>query len=109
MNEFLMIGGMALVTFLIRYPVLALVGKIEMPKRIFDALRYVAPSVLAAIVVPMVLLPNEKPIQEPADAIPLVAAILAALVMWRSKNLLATIVVGMAAFLILRAALPLLS
>lgn len=107
MNERLMIGGMALVTFLIRYPVLALVGKIDLPKRILDALRYVAPSVLAAIVIPVVLLPNNRPIQRPADAIPLVATLLAALVMWRSKNLLATIIVGIAAFLILRAAVPL--
>jgi branched chain amino acid efflux pump len=107
MNEALMIGGMALVTFLIRYPVLALVGKIDIPKRILDALRYVAPSVLAAIVVPVVLLPNDRPIHQPADAIPLVATLLAALVMWRSKSLLATILVGTAAFLILRATLPL--
>ena len=107
MNETLMIGGMALVTFLIRYPVLALVRKIDMPKRIFGALRYVAPSVLAAIVVPVVLLPNDKPIQHPADAIPLVATLAAALVMWRSKSLLATVIVGIVAFLILRAALPL--
>jgi len=102
MNEVLIIGGMALVTFLIRYPVLALVGKIDMPKRVIDALRYVAPSVLAAIVVPVVLLPNDKPIQQPADAIPVLATLLAALVMWRSKNLLATVVVGITAFLILR-------
>ena len=108
MNEVLLVGGMALVTFLIRYPVLALVGKIDMPKRILDALRYVAPSVLAAIVIPAILLPNDRPIQEPTGAIPLTATLLAALVMWRSKNLLATIIVGMAVFLILRAALPLL-
>jgi branched-subunit amino acid transport protein len=106
MNEVLLIGGMALVTFLIRYPVLALVGKIDMPKRVLEALRYVAPSVLTAIVVPAVLLPDNRPIQQPADAIPLVATLLAALVMWRSKSLLATIIVGIAAFLILRAALP---
>lgn len=108
MNEALMIGGMALVTFLIRYPVLALVGKIDMPKRILDALRYVAPSVLAAIVIPVVLLPNNKPIQHPPDAIPLAATLLAAVVMWRSKNLLATVIAGIVAFLILRVALPLL-
>ena len=107
MNEVLMIGGMALVTFLIRYPVLALVGKVDMPKRIFEALRYVAPSVLAAIVIPAVLLPNNKPIQRPPDAIPLVATLLAALVMWRSKNLLATVIAGIVTFLILRAAVPL--
>lgn len=103
-----MIGGMALVTFLIRYPVLALVGRIDMPKRVIDTLRYVAPSVLAAIVIPMVLLPHDKPIQRLPDAIPLAATVLAALVMWRSRNLLATVIVGIAAFLILRAALALL-
>ena len=108
MNEALMIGGMSLVTFLIRYPVRALVGKIDMPKRVLDALRYVAPSVLAAIVIPAVFLPNDKPIQRPADALPLVATLLAALVMWRSKNLLATVIVGIVGFLVLRAALPLL-
>lgn len=103
-----MIGGMALVTFLVRYPVLALVRRIDMPKGIFDALRYVAPSVLAAIVIPVVLLPNDEPIHRPADAIPLVATLLAAVVMWRSRSLLATVVVGIVGFLILRAALPLL-
>ena len=108
MNEVLIIGGMALVTFLIRYPVLALVGTIDMPKRVLDALRYVAPSVLAAIVVPVVLRPTDKPIRQPADAIPLVATLMAALVMWRSKSLLATVMTGMAAFLILRAAVLLL-
>ena len=107
MNEALMIGGMALVTFLIRYPALALVRKIEMPKRVFDALRYVAPSVLAGIVIPVILLPNDKPIRQPADAIPLVATLLAALVMWRSRSLLATVIAGIAAFVILRATLPL--
>lgn len=107
MDEVLMIGGMALVTFLIRYPMLALVGKIDMPKRVVDALRYVAPSVLAAIVIPMVLLPNDRTIQRPVDAIPLVATLLAALVMWRSKSLLATIIVGIVAFLIMRTTLTL--
>ena len=103
MNEALMIGGMALVTFLIRYPVLALVGKIDMPKRIFDALRYVAPSVLAAIVIPAILLDADGAfIAKPVDAIPLAATVIAGVVMWRSKNLLATVVIGIAAFVAMR-------
>ena len=104
MNEALMIGGMALVTFLIRYPVLALVGKIDLPKRVFDALRYVAPSVLAAIVIPEILLSKQTSglIAQPVEAIPLAATIIAAVVMWRSKNLLATIIVGIAVFLVMR-------
>src|SRR5690349_18508497 len=103
MNEALMIGGMALVTFLIRYPVLALVGKIDMPKRIFDALRYVAPSVLAAIVIPAILLKEDGAfISRPVEAFPLAATIIAAVVMWRSKNLLATVIVGIVTFLAMR-------
>jgi branched chain amino acid efflux pump len=105
MNEALMIAGMALVTFLIRYPVLALVGKIDMPKRVFAALRYVAPSVLAAIVIPEILLRKSDGalIGQPIEAIPLAATVIAAVVMWRSKNLLATVIVGIAAFLAMRA------
>ncbi len=102
MNETLMIAGMAAVTFAVRYPVLALVGKIELPRRVFEALRYVAPSVLAAIIVPAVLLPDNQSIHDAASGVPLAATLVAALVMWRSKNLLITIVVGMAAFAVLR-------
>lgn len=53
----------------------------------------------------MILLPNDRPIQRPADAIPLVATLIAALLMWSSKSLLATIIVGIGTFLILRGAL----
>ena len=58
MNEVLLIGGMAAVTFAIRYPVLALLGRIELPKPALRALRYVPVAVLMAIIVPAVLIPN---------------------------------------------------
>jgi len=106
MNEILLIGGMALVTFLIRYPALALAGKVEMPKRVFEALRYVAPAVLAAIIAPAVLLPGNHAIQTTADFIPLAAIIVTGLAMWRTKNLTVTIIVGMAVFMGLRALIP---
>ena len=44
------IAGMALVTFMIRYPVLAFLGKIPLPEPLFRALKYVPPAVLTAIV-----------------------------------------------------------
>ena len=62
MNEVRLIVGMALVTFAVRYPVLVLVGKIPLPDRVFRALRYVPPAVLAAIIVPAVLMPDNKTI-----------------------------------------------
>ncbi len=98
MNEFLLILGMALVTLAVRDPVLVLVGKIPLPDRVFRALRYVPPAVLAAIIVPSVLMPTGSIDLRPTNSY-LIAGIAAALIAWRSKNLLLTIVLGMAVFL----------
>lgn len=98
MNEFVLILGMALVTFGVRYPVLALFGRIPMPRAMFRALRYVPPAVLAAIIAPAILYPSGQELQ-PGPANPaLFAGLLAGLVAWRTRNLLWTILVGMAAF-----------
>jgi branched chain amino acid efflux pump len=105
-NEVLLIGGMAAVTFLIRYPMLALVGKIELPRPVFEALGYVPPAVLAAIVVPALLMPDGSTIVVSLANRGLLAGALAALVMAVSKNLLLTIVVGMAAYLLLKWVIP---
>jgi branched-subunit amino acid transport protein len=98
MNEFWLIGGMAIVTFLIRYPVLALSGKFQLSEGFLQMLRYVPPAVLTAIVVPAVLMPQDQLLLSYTNA-RLVGAIAAVGVgLWR-KNLLLTIVVGMAVFL----------
>jgi branched-subunit amino acid transport protein len=103
MNEVVLVSGMAVVTFLIRYPVLALLGKISMPDPVLRALRYIPTAVLTAIIVPAVLLP-EGQIKIGSNAF-LLAAIVAVLVAWRTKNMLLTIVIGMASLWILRALL----
>jgi branched-subunit amino acid transport protein len=106
MNEVFLIGGMAAVTFLIRYPMLALVGRAEMPRPVFEALSYVPGAVLAAIVVPAVLMPDGGPaLQIGSGNHQLIAGGVAALVMWRTKNLLLTIVLGMGLFLALKLAI----
>lgn len=97
MNEILLIAGMAAVTFLVRYPVMALVGRITLPQRVFDALRYVPPAVLAAIIVPAVLLPDGENVALSLENARLAAAVFTALVAWKTKNLLLTIVLGMLA------------
>lgn len=86
-----------LVTFGVRYPVLALVGKAELPQPVFRALRYVPPAVLTAIIIPEIFLPDGKLALQWSNA-PLIASIIAGLIAWRTKNLLATIVFGMASF-----------
>jgi branched-subunit amino acid transport protein len=92
---------MAFVTILVRYPVLALVGKIPLPDRVFRALRYVPPAVLTAIIVPAMVMPTGTVDFSPTNSF-LVAGIVSAVIAWRTKNLLLTIVLGMALFLLLR-------
>jgi branched-subunit amino acid transport protein len=101
MNEFVLIAGMAFVTILVRYPVLALVGKIPLPERVFRALRYVPPAVLTAIIVPSVVMPTGTLDLSPTNSY-LVAGAISVVIAWRTKNLLLTIVLGMVLFLALR-------
>lgn len=101
MNELILIVGMALVTIAVRYPVLVLVGRIPLPDGVFRALRYVPPAVLAAIVAPAVLAPAGNLQIAPQNSA-LVASIVAVIVARRTKNLLLTIVIGMAALLLWR-------
>lgn len=102
MNEFYLIAGMAVVTFTIRYPMLALSGRITLSPRFSQLLRYVPPTVLTAIVVPAVLMPEQALWIDPTNA-RMIGAIAAILIsVWR-KNLLLTIVGGMAVFLVWQA------
>ena len=102
MNEILLILGMMLVTYGVRYPMLAIVGRLKLPPLVIRALSFVPVAVLTAIIVPAVLMP-EGAIDIGIDNAYLVAALLAIIVSWRTKNLLATIVIGMAGFLLWRA------
>ena len=101
MNEVIIVVGMALVTFAIRYLVLALLGKINLPEPVFRALKYVPPAVLTAIIVPAMLFKNDELVINYTNDF-LIAGIISAIVAWRSKNLLLTIVVGMAVLLLWR-------
>lgn len=98
MNELYLIAGMVVVTFGIRYSMFAVAGRVEFPTPLVNALRYVPPAVLTALIVPAILIPNGQGIQFSYTNPYLVGAIVAFGVGWVSKNLLLTIVVGMAAF-----------
>lgn len=98
MNEVILIFGMMAVTFGVRYPVLALVGKMELPPAVIRALRYVPPAVLTAIVFPAVFLQDGN-LAIRLDNAYLIGAIVSVLVAWRTKNLLWTILIGMGVFL----------
>lgn len=98
-NEITLLGGMTLVTFLIRYPLLAMSGRITLPPRLLQALTYVPPAVLTAIVVPIVLITDNR-LWLGFDNPRLMGALVALGVGLWQKNLLLTILVGMGVFLL---------
>lgn len=98
MREVYLIGGMALVTFTIRYSMFALAGRVEFPDWLVSSLRYVPPAVLTAIIVPAVLIPTGDTLNFSYTNAYLVGALVAFGVGWFSKNLLLTILFGMLVF-----------
>jgi branched-subunit amino acid transport protein len=99
MQEIYLLTGMFLVTFSVRYLMFAVSGRIKLPETMVQALRYVPPAVLTAIVVPAVLITEAGELNLGLSNPRFMGAIAAGLVGWYSKNLLLTIVVGMAVFL----------
>jgi branched-subunit amino acid transport protein len=100
MNELFLIIGMALITFAIRYPLLAISDRIKFPPQFFQVLRYIPPAILTAIVVPAVLIPSGNQIFLSYTNARLVGAIAALIVGFLCQNLLLTIVVGMSVFFV---------
>ena len=91
---FLTILGMGLVTFLIRLLPILLVGRTQLPRWASQSLRYIPPAVLTAIIVPDLLLPGGVLDLSLTNG-RLVAGSVAALVAWRSRNVLLTVAAGM--------------
>ncbi len=89
--------GMGLVTFLTRLSFIITSGKFEMPPLFRRALRYVPPAVLSAIILPELLRPGGAPLDASWHNARWLAGLIAALVAWRTRNALITIVVGMLA------------
>ena len=96
-TEILLILGMAVVTFATRYPVLAVLSKRQLPETFKLALEFVPPVVLTAIIVPEVLAPQGV-VWLALSNNALAASLAAILISWRTKNLLATILGGMAVY-----------
>ena len=96
-DEIYLILGMALVTFATRYPVLAILSKRQLPDTFKLALGFVPPVVLTAIIVPAVFAPGGE-ISFSLSNNALIASLVAIIIAWRTKNLLATILAGMAVY-----------
>ncbi len=101
-REIALILGMFLVTFGVRYPVLAFASRVELPALVRRSLKYIPAAVLSAIIVPAVLIPDGVYLDASLNNSYLVAGLAAVAISWRTKNLLLTILLGMAIFLGLR-------
>lgn len=96
-SECILIAGMAAVTFGIRYFLFALADRIRMAPWIEASLKFIPPGVLTAITLPAVLLPKGEwhlSFSNPYLAAALVTTAAGIL----TRNLLATIAVGLSAF-----------
>ncbi|MDX2440716.1 MAG: AzlD domain-containing protein [Desulfobacterales bacterium] len=98
METVYLITGMFFVTFSIRYGLLPLSGRIRFSPSVQRALSYVPPAVLTAIIVPMALIPDGQTLQVSIANPYLVGTVFTVLIGWFSKNLMVTIVGGMAVF-----------
>lgn len=94
----LLIGG--LITFSMRFSLIYLFGKFEIPETLKKALHYVPPAVLSAIIFPELFIQNDA-INFQLTNIRLMAGIIAIITAWVSRSTLITIIVGMAALFIL--------
>jgi len=102
MTLWLTMTAIGVATFLLRLSFISLFEKMQIPDLVRRALRFVPPAVLTAIIFPELLLPrgtldlsigNER----------LIAGLLAAVVAWRTKNVVLTILAGMLILYILQA------
>ena len=94
MALWLMLLVIGCVTYAIRLSCIGLLGQKDMPALLLKALRFVPITVLPAIIVPELLLRNNTlalSLHNPRW----IAGILAAIVAWRTRNVLLTIAVGM--------------
>ncbi|MDO6563815.1 AzlD domain-containing protein [Amphritea sp. 1_MG-2023] len=101
MTEVLLIGGMFMVTFSVRYVLFAVAGKVRFPPWLITGLSFVPPAVLTAIIVPAVLLPRDELWLSIDNPWLLAGGFAAGVAVWR-KDLLTTIVLGMLCFMLLR-------
>ena len=88
------------VTFFFRFSFIYLYGRFELPQWLVRSMKYVPPAVLSALVFPAIMVSNGDlwiSFNNPR----LVAGVVALVVAWRIRSLLATILVGFGVYWLL--------
>jgi branched-subunit amino acid transport protein len=94
-----------LLTFGIRLSFIVFLSKVHVSSTLQQALRFVPVAVLSALIAPAIFLPAGS-LNLSLGNIRLIAGLLAIVVAWRTKNVLLTIVAGMACLLVLQVFVP---
>lgn len=100
----LLLGAVGVLTFLFRYTMIGLVAGRTLPRWVHALCRHIAPASFAALAASELFIHGGEVVFALAAPKPW-AALVAALVAWRTGNVLATIAVGMAALYLLKALL----
>jgi branched-subunit amino acid transport protein len=95
----MLLGG--LITFAMRFSLIYLFGKFQIPETMRKALHYVPPAVLSAIIFPELFF-HEGAWNLSFENTRLLAGLIAILVAWFSRNTLITIIAGMIALFLLQ-------
>jgi branched-subunit amino acid transport protein len=95
----MLLGG--LITFGMRFSLIYLFGRFEIPETVRRALHYVPPAVLSAIIFPELFLPGGT-LDLSLGNTRLLAGLIAILVAWFTRNTLITILAGMLALFLLK-------
>jgi branched-subunit amino acid transport protein len=93
----MLLGG--LITFAMRFSLIFLFGRFQVPEAMRKALHYVPPAVLSAIIFPELFL-QDGALSISLGNTRLLAGLVAIVVAWFSKNTLITIIAGMIALLL---------
>lgn len=104
MTLWLTIIIIGLFTYAIRLSFIVLFGQMKVPAGVHQALRFVPPAVLSAIIFPELLL-RDGALALSLGNPRLIAGILAVVVAWRTKNAFLTIGLGMVTLWLLQAVL----
>lgn len=93
-STWLLFGAIGLGTFLLRFLFIYLFGKVAMPDWLRRALRFVPAAALAALVFPALTHPSGH-LDLSLQNFRLLAGLGGAIVAWKTRNVLLTILVGM--------------
>ncbi len=102
MTNVLIVLGIGIGTYLSRLSFIGLLGDRQLPPALTRALEYIAPAVLAALVLPAIVRP-EGQVDFGLDNLRLFAGLAAGLVAWRTRNVVLTTAVGLGLLWILQA------